>query len=79
MTKISIIGAGSTVFATRLARDILTIPVLSQGTFALVDIDAERLELAHQMVELLIEQTGQDWTVEASTERKDIIAERLHD
>jgi alpha-galactosidase len=74
MTKISIIGAGSNVFATRLARDILVTPVLNEGTFALVDIDVERLELAHQIVELLIEQTGRDWTVEASTERKDIIA-----
>jgi len=74
MTKISIIGAGSNEFAAELTRDILATPVLSKGTFALVDIDAERLELAHRMVERLIEQTGKDWTVQASTERKEVMA-----
>jgi len=72
--KICIIGAGSNEFAAELTRDILATPALTQGTFALVDIDAERLELAHRMVERLIEQTGREWTVVASTERKEVIA-----
>jgi alpha-galactosidase len=74
MTKISIIGAGSTVFATRLMTDILVTPALQSGTFALVDIDPERLELAHEMAQFLINCSGRNWTVEASTERKDVIA-----
>lgn len=74
MIKVSIIGAGSNEFSAELTRDILATPALSQGTFALIDIDAERLELAHRMVERLIEQTGRNWTVEASIERKDIMA-----
>ena len=72
--KITIIGAGSAVFSTELMTDILATPALSSGTFALVDIAADRLELAHQMAEFLIERSGKDWSVEASTERRDVLA-----
>ena len=71
--KITIIGAGSAVFATELMSDILSTPALESGTFALVDIDAQRLELAHQMAEFLIEKSGRDWTVEASTDRTQVL------
>lgn len=47
MSTITIIGAGSAVFARQLMTDILLIEGLDEGCFALVDIDAERLELAH--------------------------------
>ena len=50
-------------------RDVLVTPGLEEGTFALVDIDARRLELAHQIAEKLIAATGRRWNVEASTER----------
>jgi alpha-galactosidase len=73
MVKITFIGAGSMVFSTELMKDILLTPGLEQGTFALVDIDAERLELAHQMSEFLIERTGRDWTVEAGTNRTEML------
>ena len=72
--KVTIIGAGSTVFATELMTDILATPALARGTFALVDIDARRLELAHQMAEFLIARSGRDWTVEASTDRTQVLA-----
>jgi alpha-galactosidase len=39
------------------------------ATYALVDIDAERLELAHRIAENLVERSGRDWTVEATTDR----------
>jgi alpha-galactosidase len=74
MTKIAIIGAGSMVFSTELMVDFLLTPALRSGTFALVDIDAERLELAHGMADYLIERTGRDWSVEASTDRTQVIA-----
>lgn len=74
MPKITIIGAGSAVFATELMTDILLTPALERGTFALVDIDPERLELAHQMAEFLIEQTGRDWSVTANTDRTKVLA-----
>ncbi len=74
MKKISIIGAGSMVFATEIISDVLMTPALEKGTFALVDIDAQRLELAHRMAEKLIEHTGRSWSVEASTDRTQVIA-----
>ena len=75
MTKVTIIGAGSMVFSTELMSDILLTPALETGTFALVDIDAERLEIAHRMAEFLISQSGRNWTVEASTDRTKVLAD----
>ena len=73
MSKITIIGAGSAEFSTEIIRDVLVTPALENGTFALVDIHAGRLELAHQAAELLIEQSGRDWRVEASLDRTKIL------
>ncbi|MFC2046017.1 alpha-galactosidase [Chloroflexota bacterium] len=72
--KVAILGAGSTVFARRLITDFLRLPAsLDRGTFALVDIDTERLELAHQIGEELVTRSGRDWTVEATTDRRQIL------
>jgi len=38
-----------------------------------VDIDPARLELAHQLAEKVIALTGKDWTVKASTDRRQVI------
>lgn len=73
MPKVCIIGAGSTVFAAELVSDILCTPSLPEGTIALVDIDPERLELAHQMVEHLIGISGRAWSVAASTDRTRVL------
>jgi alpha-galactosidase len=73
MPKVAIIGAGSAVFAQRMVVDILAIEGLPGGEFALVDIDTERLELAHQLAELTIQRAGKPWTVTATTERRDIL------
>ncbi len=73
MIKVAIIGAGSAVFAHRMITDILAVDGLDGGTFALVDIDAQRLELAHQIAELTVKQAGKPWTVQASTDRKTIL------
>ena len=74
MPYITLLGAGSTVFARQLITDILQIPGLDEGCFALVDIDAERLELAHQIAEKLVARSGKRWSVRASTERRDLLA-----
>lgn len=74
MPKVTIIGAGSAEFSTELMSDILLTPGLESGLFALVDIDPERLELAHQMAEFLIKRSGRDWRVEASAERSLVLA-----
>ncbi|MCJ7625248.1 MAG: alpha-galactosidase [Anaerolineaceae bacterium] len=75
MTKVAIIGAGSMVFSTKLMIDILLTPALDRGEFALVDVDAQRLELAHQMAEFLIGYSGKKWTVDASIERTKVLAD----
>jgi alpha-galactosidase len=72
--KITFVGAGSAVFARQIMTDILAIEGLDQGEFALVDIDAERLELAHAIAERLIALTGKHWTMSASIDRCDVLA-----
>ena len=74
MPYITILGAGSTVFARQLMTDILQVEGLDEGCFSLVDIDPARLELAHQMAERLIALSGKHWSVRASTERRDLLA-----
>ena len=74
MPKITFLGAGSTVFARQLITDILHIDDLNEGTFALVDIDAQRLELAQQIAQKLVEKSGKQWHVEATTARRDVLA-----
>jgi alpha-galactosidase len=72
--KITIIGAGSAVFATEIMTDVLSTPALTGGTFALVDVHAGRLELARQMAEFLIAKSGRPWRVEASLDRTEVLA-----
>ena len=72
--KVTFVGAGSAVFARLLITDILAVDGLDAGIFALVDIDATRLELAKKVAERLVELSGKRWKVEASTARLDVIA-----
>ena len=72
--KVAILGAGSTVFARQLMADLLCAPGLEKGSFALVDVDGERLELAHRLGEKLVETSGRDWVVQASTDRLEVLS-----
>ena len=54
MTKIAFIGAGSLGFTAGLVRDVLTFPLLEDAHIALMDIDAERLDFAHQTVKKIV-------------------------
>lgn len=56
--KIVIIGAGSLVFSSRLTADLLTYPALADAHFALVDVDAERLDYAAKIVERIFSEGG---------------------
>ena len=53
MSKITFIGAGSTVFARNLLGDILAYPDLARSTIALHDIDEERLHTTKNVAERL--------------------------
>ena len=74
MPKITLVGAGSAVFAAEIMKDVLATPGLATGTFALVDIDEGRLEVAHQMAEWLVDKSGRNWSVEATTDRTKVLA-----
>ena len=49
MPKITLIGAGSTVFAKVILGDILLFPELADSTLSLHDIDAERLRTTEKV------------------------------
>lgn len=53
--KFAFIGAGSFGFTRELIRDILSFPVLSDSTLALMDVNDERLAFIKQAVERIIE------------------------
>src|ERR1700694_4736962 len=73
MPKVTFIGAGSAVFARQLMTDILAVEGLEDGVFALVDIDATRLDLARRIAERLVQLKGKRWKVEASTDRLEVL------
>ncbi|MCS7459821.1 alpha-galactosidase [Paenibacillus doosanensis] len=73
MTKITIIGAGS-AFTQEIAVDILNIEGVEGGTIALVDIDANRLDIARRLVLKIVEMTGKRWDVIASVDRREVLA-----
>jgi alpha-galactosidase len=70
MPKIAFVGAGSTVFTRNLVGDILCQPELRDTTtFALMDIDAERLRTAGRVAERPIDAHGAGARVEATLDR----------
>src|ERR1700736_942915 len=73
MPKITYIGAGSSNFAARLISDLVATPSLESGEFALVDIDAERLDLSRQIAEKVVAVSGRDWKVTTTTDRTEAL------
>ncbi|HOZ49841.1 MAG TPA: alpha-galactosidase [Candidatus Hydrogenedentes bacterium] len=73
MAKIAFIGAGSLGFTRGLVRDLLTFPLLEDATFALVDVDEERLDFAHRAVQSIIDKTGLPAKVIATMDRKEAL------
>ena len=70
MTKIAFIGAGSTVFARALLRDLFTFPELHGVEIALMDIDPERLGDTERVARRVAEQAGAGATINATTDRR---------
>ena len=69
MPKIAIIGAGSVVFTRRLLGDVLSFPSLADSKIALMDIDAERLELISGLANRLVTDSKTGAQIEATTDR----------
>ena len=73
MAKISLIGAGSVVFARRLLQDIVCVPELSDSTVSLMDIDPERLALMSKFAKKLSRDTGTNIKVETTLDRREAL------
>ncbi len=58
MAKITMIGAGSTVFAKNLLGDILSFPELANSHIALMDIDNERLKTSEVVAHKVAKAVG---------------------
>lgn len=68
--KITLIGAGSTVFTRNLLGDILAWPELAGAEIALHDIDAHRLALSEQVAHRIADALGVQPVITASTDRR---------
>jgi alpha-galactosidase len=71
--KISLIGAGSVVFAKNLIGDILQFPELSDATICLMDIDPARLKVAELMATRMIEALGVKARVVGTLSRREAV------
>jgi alpha-galactosidase len=56
--KITIVGAGSYVFARRLVTDVLTWPALQDATIALMDVDPAKLATMAALARRMVAQQG---------------------
>jgi len=70
MAKITLIGAGSTVFAKNLMGDILSYPELQESTLTLFDINEERLSTSAVVAHKIAETTGARPVIETTTNRR---------
>lgn len=73
MSKITFIGAGSTVFAKNILGDVMQTPALQGFEIALFDIDAERLNDSEQMLLNLKQTSASTCHIKAYTDRKEAL------
>lgn len=72
--NVTMLGAGS-FFTNSVLKDVLLIPENQGGELRLVDVDAERLALAAQLMQKTLEATGQAdrWRIRSSTDRAELL------
>ncbi|MCR2806459.1 alpha-glucosidase/alpha-galactosidase [Paenibacillus soyae] len=73
MSKVTFIGAGSTVFAKNILGDIMMTPALQGMEIALFDIDEVRLRDSEQMLLNLKQTTGSTCSVTSYRDRKEAL------
>ncbi|MEQ7049202.1 alpha-glucosidase/alpha-galactosidase [Paenibacillaceae sp. P-4] len=73
MSKITFLGAGSTVFAKNVLGDCMLSPSLQGFELALFDIDHERLRDSESMLTNMLGTTGSTCRVVAYTDRKEAL------
>lgn len=73
MSKITFIGAGSTVFAKNVLGDCMQTPALQGFELALYDIDLQRLQDSENMLNNLKRSSGSTCVVKAYSDRKEAL------
>ncbi|HEY8966018.1 MAG TPA: alpha-glucosidase/alpha-galactosidase [Candidatus Methylacidiphilales bacterium] len=71
--KITLIGAGSVVFAKNLIGDILQFPELADAHVCLMDIDPARLKVAEEMARRMVAALGVPAQVSATLDRREAV------
>ena len=71
--KVVIVGAGSLFFGRKAIWQMVHSPHLQNGTLALVDTDAERLDKMKRLAEMVIKHNGVPLKLEASTDRREVL------
>lgn len=74
MNKLVLIGAGSAMFTKGLVADMIQVPAMGPWHLGLVDTDPQALETAQGLCQRMIEASGAAVTLEASTERRDVLS-----
>jgi alpha-galactosidase len=75
MSKITFIGAGSTVFAKNVLGDCMFVPALAGFEFALFDIDEQRLRDSENMLNNLKNNYNCNITIKSYSNRKEALRE----
>jgi len=75
MTKLTIIGAGSTVFTKNIVIDLMTIEKFKTIEIALMDIDKYRLEKTYHVLEIVSKKMGVNPKFKMYTNRSDALKE----
>src|SRR5689334_11495220 len=68
--RVSLVGAGSTVFAKNLMGDILSYPEFADANISLFDINEERLRTSEKVAHKVAEAIGAKPKIEATTDRR---------
>ncbi|WP_221567187.1 alpha-glucosidase/alpha-galactosidase [Alkalihalobacillus sp. TS-13] len=73
MSKITFLGAGSTIFAKNVLGDCMLTPSVQGFEFALYDIDEQRLNDSENMLENLKKSLGAEVEIKAYSDRKEAL------
>ena len=73
--KVTLVGAGSTVFAKNLIGDILSYPELAGATISLFDIDPERLKTSEIVAKKLAASVNAPAKIEATLDRREALTD----
>ncbi len=68
MPKLTIIGAGSFVFARNMITDMLTFPALQDATISLMDVNEDKLNVMAQLARRMVAQQKTGATIETTTD-----------